>query len=192
MLRRVVILGAAVLLMIAIGGAVQFGYVSPTVALSIAPNAAALTSPTSTPVSSNQPSPPGGLGNSRDDLEKAYGSPTGLQGTMIAYREGKYAATYVDGRATSVLVSYPTAPPSLEASRAAMRSLLPTDSVFIGTLGAGPSRIADVYQSARLGARVAPPVAGTPRGQFVVVYETDRSGAVKDALLTVGPIPSPQ
>jgi hypothetical protein len=192
MLRRVELLGATVLLMIAIGMAVLFSRVSPTAAfpdsLSVIPRPTA----TSTPASTDEPSPPGGLGNSRDDLESVYGSPTGLEGTMTAYRDGKYAATYVDERAMAILVNYQDAPLALAAARKAVHALLPSDSVFVGTLSAGPSRIADVYQSSRLGEKVAPPTEGVPRGQFAVIYETDRSDLVRGILLRVGRLPSSQ
>ncbi|HVC33778.1 MAG TPA: hypothetical protein VNL16_09740 [Chloroflexota bacterium] len=188
MLRRVVIFCAAALLLIAIAGTVQLGQVDPTVALSLALLAGPPAIPTPTPAASDEPSPRGGLGNSRKDVEAAFGLPTGLQGTMIAYRDGQYAATYADGRATAILVSFADSPRTLAVARKATHAYIPDDSRFIGTLSAGPSRIADVYQSARLGARVAP-IGGTPRGQFAVVYETTGPDAVKDVLFIVGQIP---
>lgn len=190
MLRRIVFFGVAACFVFAIARVSHFGRLSPVVALSLVPSQMmASTSPT--PSSSDEPSPPGGLGNRRGDLEKVYGGPTGLQGTMIAYHAGQYAATYVDNRATAVLVSYATGPVALATARKRTRSLMPRDAVFVGTLGDGPSRIADVYQSARLGAKVVSSSPGVPTGQFVVVYESDSSGAVKDVLLTVGQVPPP-
>lgn len=186
MLRRATILAVLVLLLAAVATAAQVSHVSPTDALSISPSARSRPMATSTAVASNEPSPPGGLGNTRIDLETVYGDPTGLQGTMIAYHKGRYAATYVNRRATAILVSYGSAPSSLAMARKAAAALIPSDSVFVGTLNAGPSRIADVYQSKKLGEKVAPPTDGVPRGQFAVVYETDRSAGVKNVLLTVG------
>lgn len=190
MRRRVGILAATACLVIAIGGAVQFAPGLPIAALTGAASADRVATATPLVESSAEPSPPGGLGNLRADLEDRYGPPTGLQGTMIAYQNGRYAVTYSDGRATAILVNFPTAPSSLAEARAAVRGLLPSDSVLVGTLGAGPSRVADAYRSTRLGAKVAPSASSVPPGQFVVIYETNQAGAVKDALLAVGQVPS--
>ncbi len=190
MLRRATIFAALALLLAAIAGSARVGRVSPTDALSISSMAGPRPSATSTAAGADEPSPPGGLGNTRDDLEQIYGVPTGLQGTMIAYHDGRFAATYVNGRATAILVSYGSAPSKLSTARAGTKALIPSDSVFVGTLSAGPSRIADVYRSKRLGEKVPPPASGVPRGQFAVVYEMDRTAGVEHVLLTVGAVPS--
>jgi len=187
MVRRLALFAVAALLLIAIGGASRLGHLSPVAALSLVSFGEPPASPTPAPFT--QPSPRGGLGNTRRDLEGIYGRPTGLQGTMTAYDDGKYAATYVDDRATAVLLSFSADPVTLAAARARARSLLPSDAVFVGTLGAGPSRVADVYQSAHLGTAVATPPAGTPKGQLAVIYDLDTSGGVKNVLLTVGQVP---
>ena len=186
MLRRVTILIGAALLLIVVGGAVEFNQTSLT---------AALSDHATTPVARNpsdEPSPRGGLGNTRADVESAFDRPTGLQGTMTAYQDGKYAVTYVNGRATAILLSYSASPVKLAQARAAARAYLPDDSVFVGTLGAGAGRVADVYRSARLGSKVVPPTPDVPAGQFAVVYETDRTDAVKNVLLIVGRPPPTQ
>src|SRR5579884_2020822 len=192
MLRRATIFAALALLVAAIVVSARVGSVSPTDAFSLSPMAGPRPTATRTATASDEPSPPGGLGNTRDDLEQIYGAPTGLQGTMTAYHDGRYAATYVNGRATAILISYGTGAPRLASARNGARSLIPSDSVFVGTLSAGPSRIADVYRSRKLGEKVAPPTSGVPRGQFAVVYEIDRAAGVEHVLLTVGPVPSGQ
>ena len=190
MFRRLALLAGAALLLIAIGSASRLDHLSRVVALSFVPLGEPTASPTPAPFT--QPSPRGGLGNTRRDLEDVYGRPTGLQGTMIAYHDGKYAATYVADRATAVLLNYSADPVNLVTARERARSLLPSDAAFVGTLGAGPSRIADVYQSAHLGTEVAPPSDGTPRGQLAVIYDLDASGGVKNVLLTIGQVPPSQ
>src|SRR5438309_11836716 len=57
-------------------------------------------------VSDNELSPAGGLGNTRQDLERAYGAPAGLQGTMISYLGGAYAVSYDQDRAVHLLVNF--------------------------------------------------------------------------------------
>lgn len=183
--RPISILLGAALLVIVIGSFAVWSLVDPTLALS----GSVVREPTPTGRATDEPSPHGGLGNTRDDVESAYGVPGGLQGTMISYQNGHYAATYLNGRATALLVSFARSPTTVANARKAARALIPTDSVYVGTLSAGSGRVADVYQSARLGSRVDAPTPDVPSGQFVVIYDTDRSGAVKNVLLSVGGIP---
>lgn len=140
----------------------------------------------------DEPSPPGGLGNRRADLERVYGPPTGLRGTMLAYQNGAFAAGYRGDRATSLLLSFRPAHLSpLAAARQRVRSLLPPDSRLIGTMGAGPNRTADVYASHRLARKLgADAPTGEPNGRFVVIYQTDRAGNAESVLLNVGGIPT--
>lgn len=193
MRRRVILPLMASVLILGVGILLQLGRLSPTAALSFPLDApfTPTVSPTPT-VASDEPSLPGGLGNRRRDLESVFGSPTGLRGTMIAYLDGEYAVTYTDGRATSFLISYRDSPVPLTVARKAARSRLPPDSIYVGTLRAGPSRIADVYRSARLAAIVPSLASLAPRGQLVVVYDTNQAGAVADVLLNVGGIPPVQ
>jgi hypothetical protein len=142
-------------------------------------------------ISPNEPSPPGGIGNSLKDLEQTYGSPDGLQGTMISFRKGAIAATFTVQRATSVFVSFGNTPvPELEIARGRIQGLLPPDSTLVGTVGAGPGRVADIYHSNRLASKMPAGPASPRPGQFVVVYQSDSTGAFTQALLTVGGVPA--
>jgi hypothetical protein len=146
----------------------------------------------STPVPDpNQPSPDGGLGNTRANIERVDGSPTGLHGTMIAYQSGQVAITFTNDRATSVFVDLSAKPiTSLDQARAQIANLLPADRTLVGTLGAGPNRIAEIYQSASL-ARLCP--APSPKdapGQIEVVYDSTPSNGIQAILLSVGTPPS--
>ena len=187
-MHRKLLLAGVLLACVGLASVFIFSGISPALALR-APTETPRPSPTAAP---DEPSPPGGLGNTRADVEKVLGSPTGLKGTMIAYGEGSAAVNYADGRAIGILVPFDTPLAStLAARRKAVQRYLPTDSVFIGTMAAGPGRTADVYQSQRLAKKVTPPNSQDPKGQFVVIYEFNQSGTLKDALLSVGGIPKP-
>ena len=188
-MRRKLLLAGVLLACVGLASVFIFSGISPALALRVSTEA-----PTSTPTATaapGEPSPPGGLGNTRADVEKVLGRPTGLKGTMIAYGEGTAAVSYTDGRAVGILVPFDIPPAStLAARRKAVQRYLPTDGVFVGTMAAGPGRTADVYRSQRLADKVAPPNSQDPKGQFVVIYEFDQSGTLKDALLSVGGIPT--
>jgi hypothetical protein len=134
-------------------------------------------------------SPPGGLGNSRDDFEKVNGTPTGLQGTMIAYQNGSRAASFNQDRTSGIFLSFGDGKSAtFDEARAVVATMLPTDRTAVGTISAGPNRVAEVYHSDRLAGKVAPPTKSVP-GQFVVVYESDASGKVSSVLAMVGDVP---
>lgn len=138
--------------------------------------------PTLTPPDpSAQPSPAGGIGNERSDIEAVYGIPSGLRGTMIGYQNGSIGVSYTDGRATALLLPLTATPnPHLAEAHRAVQSLLPSDVVFVGTMSAGLNRTAEIYHSARLGAALATP------GQITVIYEMNDAGVVSQALITLG------
>jgi hypothetical protein len=130
------------------------------------------------------------LGDPRSAIERALGPPTGLSGTMIAYSGGKLAIAYQQDRAAGVLVSFANDHSDLAAARGRVQTMLPSDRVLVGTMAAGANRIADVYQSARLSTDSALATPTSTPGQFVVVYEEDGTGAIRDALVVVGDIPT--
>lgn len=135
----------------------------------------------------DQPSPAGGIGNERSDIEAVYGIPSGLRGTMIGYRNGSVGVSYSDGRATALLLPFTSVPdPDFAAAHRAVQGLLPSDVVFVGTLNAGPNRTAEIYRSARLGSAVSSIANGEAAGQITVIYETDATGRVTQALITLG------
>jgi hypothetical protein len=145
---------------------------------------------TPTKVNVADASPRVALGDTQASIEQSIGPPTGLSGTMLAYAGGKLAVAYQQGHATGVLVSFGNDHPTLDNARGKVQAMLPTDRILVGTMAAGANRIADVYQSAHLKAHatLATPTA-TP-GQFVVVYEDDGTGAVRDALVLLGDVPT--
>jgi hypothetical protein len=188
MVRRTFLLTSASFLLIAAGSTLGLTHASESSAgLEATSSLATTTTPAPNP---EDPSPPGGLGNRRADLEKLYGQPTGLRGTMIAYQKGAPAVTYRQDRASALLVSFDaTSRVSLEQARTRIQGLLPPDRVPIGVLGAGVGRTADMYHSDRLATKLAPPSASDPPGEFVVIYESGTTGAIEAALLAVGGIP---
>lgn len=149
------------------------------------------TSSTPTPVvRSNQVSFPGGLANTRTDLEKTYGRPRGLKGTMFSFRDGAIAATFSGSRATQILVTFATPVTDLDQARTRVKAFAPPDSVLLGTMDVGPSRVADIFHSDRLASQLVALHPNDPSGQYVIIYEADKTGAIKDALLAVGGVPS--
>jgi hypothetical protein len=113
-----------------------------------------------------------------------------MAGTMIAYDGGKLAVAYQQGRATGVLISFARERATLEAARGKVQAMLPTDRILVGTMAAGANRVADVYQSSRLGATAPKATPTATPGQFVVVYEDDGTGAIREALVLIGDVPS--
>lgn len=149
------------------------------------------TSSTPTPVvSSNQVSFPGGLGNTRTDLEKTYGRAHGLKGTMFSFRNGAIAATFSGSRATQILVTFAAPVADLDQARAQVKSFAPPDGVLLGTMDVGPNRVADIFHSDRMAAQIVALHPSDPSGQYVIIYEADKTGAIKDALLAVGSVPN--
>jgi len=144
----------------------------------------------STAASTREPAPAGGIGDTRANLEKVYGQPTGLTGTMIGYENGKTAATYTNDRATSLLLAFPGQDNvSLPAAHARIQSLLPTDVQFVGTMSVGSNRTAEIYNSNRLATDVPSTDPKAPAGVIAVVYQTDGQGHVTQVLLNVGGLP---
>lgn len=148
--------------------------------------------PSATPVaSSDEPAPPGGIGNKRSDIEQLYGQPTGLTGTMIGYKSGNVAAIYTNGRATSLLVTFPAPDQlSLQAAHARIQALLPSDVSFVGTMSVGSNRTAEIYHSDLLARFVPSSDPKAPSGVIAIVYQADGHGHVTRALLNVGGLPS--
>jgi hypothetical protein len=109
---------------------------------------------------------------------------------MIAYQGGARAVTFQRGRVVAMFVSFTGAKRmTLAQAQAAIGALLPPDRTAIGTLSAGPNRVAELYQSARLAAKVAPVSPTTQPGQFAVVFESDGTASIGSALLIIGDIP---
>lgn len=189
MLRRTFLICGLSLIAVAAGSAAGLTRTSVTAA---GPFPWTPTSSTPTPVvSANQVSAPGGLGNTRTDFEETYGTPTGLQGTMVAFRDGAVAATFDGSRATRVLITFAKPVDDLDRARAQVKPLAPPDATLVGTMQVGANRVADLFHSARLATQVVAPLH-TPSGQYVVVYLSDNSGAIKQVLLSVGRVPPDQ
>jgi|GEM_PF-5324065 len=182
-MRRRWLIPAGVSLLVVLASVLWFNGASITSAFDPSP-----AGPTPSAQSDN-PAPPGGIGNQRAEIEKVYGTPTGLSGTMIGYENGKVAATYQDNRAVSLLFVFPTPEKlTLQEAHDRVQALLPTDVSFVGTLGAGPGRTAEIYHSNRLAKYVPPLKTGDVAGAITVVYQMNASGQVTQALLNVGTV----
>jgi hypothetical protein len=185
--RRYLLVIGSIALLLAVGGlassARALDFLNP-------PTSAITPTPSATPADANEPSPSLGLGNTRESIERTIGKPTGLTGTMLAYAGGKVAVTYQQGRATGVLVNFGKDHATLDTARGQVQAMLPSDRILIGTMAAGANRVADVYQSTRLGSTTSLATPSPSPGQFVVVYEDDGTGRIRDALLVIGGIPT--
>jgi hypothetical protein len=189
MLRRTFLLSGFTVVLLAAGSAIGFGHATVSSA-----GGFPWTSTTPTPAPAlpgNEASPPGGLGNTKRDLEATYGATDGLQGTMLSYRSGSLAASFTLDRATSLLVNFGNPPVTdLGIARGRVQAFMPLDSTLVGTIGAGANRVAEIYHSDRLATKVVAPHASDPSGQFVVIYQSDSSGAITQALLAIGSAPT--
>lgn len=188
MLRRTFLLTGFSTLALAAGSAVGLTRTSVTAAGAF-PWTPTSSTPTPT-INANQVSPPGGLGNTRSDLESTYGNPDGLKGTMVSFQNGSVAASFEASRAIQLLITFNAPVGDLDQARARIKILVPDDSTPVGTMDVGATRVADIFHSTRLQQRVFMPTPGAPSGQYVVVYEPDSTGAIKAALLSVGNVPS--
>jgi hypothetical protein len=140
-------------------------------------------------IDGNQASLSGGLGNTRSDIDEAYGQPQGLLGTMLSYRDGAIGVRFTQERATAILVRLSDPPTNdVDLAREKVRALAPPDSVLIGTMGAGPNRIADLYESARLATKVVAPGVSESGGRFVAIYQGYSTGVLTQVLIAVGSV----
>src|SRR5215472_1217442 len=108
MLRRTFLVSGFTVVLLAAGSAIGLGHATVSFAGGFPWTP---TTPTPTPaLPGNEASPPGGLGNTKGDLEATYGTTDGLQGTMLSYRRGALAASFTRDRATSLLVNFGSPP----------------------------------------------------------------------------------
>lgn len=165
------------------------------------PTPAAAASPTPF---SGQVANPGGLGNTRADLDAAYGPPLGeTPEHLVVYRKGafEYHVQFVpdlNGRA-SLLVQLPlvaSQAQSLDAAETAARALLPRDAQPPNPQPEGNAQFAvqrftSHSLAAALPAVVFAPGGGAP-GQFLGVYARDPSQSGRVSRIVLGPGNDPE
>jgi hypothetical protein len=153
--------------------------------------------PTAAPTVTAQVSGPGGLGNTRADLDAAYATPTGERPSgLVVYRKDstEYRAqfTATDPPRAQLLIRIPpqNAPLQLNAAQTESRQLMPRDAQPRATQSDGnPDFVVERFSSATLGRALPLDVFQRARGQagdFIVVYLRNPQGAVTRVVLAAG------
>jgi hypothetical protein len=143
--------------------------------------------PTVTPTPyAGEPARPGGLGNTRVDLEKAFGPPTGeTSGKLVVFRQpGRdYHVQFTPDPPRAALVAEVLAPPlAFDAAVRESRKLFPSDTLPRAEAPEGNSQfIVERFSSASLAEAL-----GLTSGDFSVVYTRDARGAITSIVLGLG------
>jgi hypothetical protein len=142
--------------------------------------------------------PAGGFGNSRGDLELAYGDPQGeTPGRLVVFQGAlhEYRVQFTpDPPRAMLLVRLLPVPMPLEVVADQARALLPRDAQpRAGGPEVGEAFVIQRFASASLAAALPESVfrehQGAP-GEFVVVYPRDADGLVTQSILAVGNDPA--
>jgi LPXTG-site transpeptidase (sortase) family protein len=145
--------------------------------------------PTATPVPTpyaGEPSLAGGLGNTRVNLEKAFGYATGeTSGNLVVFRQPS-AEVHVhfspDPPRASLVAFIPTSSMSFEAAVAQARKLFPSDTQpTTGGPEGNPSFIVERFTSNSLAQALS-----LPSGNFSVIYPKDARGGITSIVLAPG------
>jgi hypothetical protein len=142
---------------------------------------------------------PGGLGNTRSDVDAAFGPPTGeTPDHLVAYRKNNVEyhvgfAPDLNGRA-ALIVALPPQPLALEQAQSDAHKLLPKDAQPPNATAEGNNAFAVERYTSQTLARALPPEAfaanrGQP-GQFLIVYVKDQQGRVTRTILGPGNDPN--
>ena len=171
----------------------------PTPAPSPSPSPAAPPSPTPF---NGQVSAGGGLGNTRTDIDAAYGSPTGETANhLVVFRKNNFEyhvglVPDLNGRA-DLIAEQPiqsAQPPALAQAQAEAHRLLPRDAQPPNAAPEGNNQfVVERYTSQTL-AQALPPEAFTPGGgelgSFLIVFVKDQSGNIARWILGPGNDPN--
>ncbi len=147
-----------------------------------------------------QVSPPGGLGNTEEDVQAADGPPTGeTPRGLVVYRKAstEYRVGYTVAPRRSLLVAQvppQNAPMTFDAARAASRNLIPFDTQPRAPQPEGNSQfIVERFTSPSL-AHVVPPglvgEVGVSPGDFVIAYARNGQGAITRIVVGAGDDPN--
>ena len=128
-----------------------------------------------------EPSPPGGLANTQNDLQATYGAPVGRtpDGLEIYLTErAEIQAAFRNGRAQRLrLVLREDRVIALDEARELLRRFIPRDSQPSRSSGQDTSRPADEFRSAGLASLFdASAFGGAEPGAFRVAYQAKREG----------------
>jgi hypothetical protein len=148
----------------------------------VQPTALVVASPTPF---NGQVSAGGGLGNTRADIDAAYGAPTGeTPEHLVVYRKNnfEYHVQFVpdlNGRASLIAVQLvqTNQPLELAQAQAEAHRLLPRDAQPPNPNAEGnPQFVVERYTSQTLTQALSP--AGGQPGQFLIAYARDSSGRI--------------
>jgi hypothetical protein len=159
-------------------------------------------SPSPTPFA-GQVAGPGGLGNTRSDLDAAYGGPVGeTPDKLVAYRKSpfEYHVSFSPGQERAggiVELPQPNTPPlSLETAMTEARKLFPKDSQSRAAQPEGNTQfVVERFTSPTLAKALGDEVFQANKGQpgdFLVVYvrDTQQSGRINRTVLGPGNDPN--
>jgi hypothetical protein len=141
----------------------------------------------------------GGVGNTRADLDAAYGPPTGeTPDKLVVYRKDNVEyrvglAPDINGRGT-LIIEVPAAstaqPLTLEAAIAAARKLLPKDAQPPSPVPeSNPEFAVQRFTSQSLLAALGPAAfqtAQAPPGQILAIYGRDAQGRITRIIVGIG------
>ena len=145
--------------------------------------------PTATPMPTpyaGEPSSAGGVGNTRANLEKAFGYATGeTAAKLVVFRQpgGELHVRFTpDPPRASLLAWFPTAPETFDKAVADARKLFPTDTQPNSAGPEGNSQfIVERFTSATLAQALT-----LPSPDFSVVYTRDAKGSITSVVLGPG------
>ena len=156
------------------------------------PATPAAAAPTATPFS-GQVAAGGGLGNTRADIDAAYGTPVGeTPDHLVVYRKNNFEYHVqllpdLNGRAALIVTSPQNGQPvALEQAQAEAHRLLPRDAQPPNPTPEGnPQFVAERYTSASLAQALSP---SSP--DFLIVYARDAQGRITRWVLGPGDDPN--
>jgi outer membrane biosynthesis protein TonB len=141
----------------------------------------------------------GGLGNTRSDIEAAFGAPTGeTPEHLVAYRKDnvEYHVGFVPdntGRA-ALIVELPQQPLALEQAQSEAHKLLPKDAQPPNPTAEGNNQFAVERYTSQTLAQALPPAVFTANngqpGQFLIVYVKDQQERIARMILGPGNDPN--
>jgi hypothetical protein len=171
----------------------------PASPVAAAPTAPAAAAPTGTPFS-GQVSPAGGLGNTRADLDAAYGAPVGeTPEHLVVYRKNnfEYHANFVpdpNGRAALIVQMPQQQGAALDLAQAQTEAhrLLPRDAQPPNPTPEGNAQfVVERFTSQTLAQALPPETFSTGQpGQFLIVYARDAQGNITRWVLGAGNDPN--
>jgi LPXTG-site transpeptidase (sortase) family protein len=159
---------------------------STATAVALLPTETPVPPPTPTPFA-GEPSVAGGIGNTRTDLEKAFGMATGeTSGKLVVFHAPNGREIHVhftpDPPRAALVSELFASPVSFDAAVAESRKLFPSDAEPLADAPEGNSQfVVERFTSPHLAA-----VLGLDSGDFSVIYSRDAKGAITSITIAPG------